>query len=246
MSSICNILGVNFNNLNLNETTQLLLMFLENNEKKVVFTPNPEFIMEAKKSPEFLKKLNSSDINIPDGIGVVIGSKILGTPLKERVAGYDLVQNLFSYLNRSDKTVYFLGSTEEVINEAKNKMEQKYTNLKVVGARSGFFDKQKEKEIIEEINMLSPDLLLVGLGCPKQENWILKNKENINAKVFIGVGGSFDVMSGKVKRAPKVFIKLNLEWFYRLITQPTRFKRMLKLPLFLIEVIKFKISKNKI
>lgn len=244
MSLICNILGVNFNNLNLNEVTKLILIFLEQDEKKVIFTPNPEFVIEAKNNPDFMKILNSSNINIPDGIGVVIGSKILGNSLKERVAGYDLVQNLFYHLNRTDKKIYFLGSTEEVVTEAKNKMEQKYSDIKIVGARDGFFDSEKEQEIIEEINQLKPDLVLVGLGCPKQENWIMKNKDKLDAKVFIGVGGSFDVMSGKVKRAPKIFIKLNLEWFYRLITQPTRFKRMLKLPLFLIYVIKFRFTKK--
>lgn len=244
MSLICNILGVNFNNLNLNEVTQLVLLFLEKDKKKVIFTPNPEFVMLAKKDKEFMKTLNSSDINIPDGIGVVIGSKILGIPLKERVAGYDLVQNLFYYLNNSDKTVYFLGSTEENIIQAKNKMEKKYSKLKIIGARDGFFNDEKELEIIREINELKPDLLLVGLGCPKQENWITKNKDNLNAKVFMGVGGSFDVMSGKINRAPKIFIKLNLEWFYRLVTQPKRFKRMLKLPVFLIEILKLKISRK--
>lgn len=252
---VCDILGVPINNLNMNEASSLVLLYMdeenknENNElikdAKIIFTPNPEFVMLALKDKSFMKILNSSDLNIADGIGVVIGSKILGYPLKERVAGYDLTQNIFNIIKNKEKTVYFLGASEKVIQEAKSNMELKYKGLKIVGVHNGYFSEKEEQLIIEEINNLQPDLLLVGLGCPRQEKWIFENKGKIKTKVMIGVGGSFDVMSGNVKRAPKLFIKLNLEWFYRLITQPTRFKRMIKLPLFIVEVLKYKIKGGK-
>ncbi|MDE6181788.1 MAG: WecB/TagA/CpsF family glycosyltransferase [Eubacteriales bacterium] len=243
----CDIIGVPINNVNMNEATSLVLLYMEEEkeEAKIVFTPNPEFVMNALKDDKFMNVLNNSDLNIADGIGIVIGSKMLGTPLKERVAGYDLTQNIFSIIKNEEKTVYFLGASEEIIQEAKNKMEKKYKGLKIIGVHNGYFSENEEYLIIEEINKLKPDLLLVGLGCPRQEKWIYDNKDKINAKVMIGVGGSFDVMSGNIKRAPKFFIKANLEWFYRLITQPTRIKRMLKLPLFLVEIIKYKFKGGK-
>lgn len=243
--TVCNILGVPINNVNLNEALGLVLLYLEENEKKIIFTPNPEFIMNALTDSQFKKILNESNLNIPDGIGVVIGAKILGYNLKDRVAGFDLVQKIFSRIKNTDKTVYFLGASEETVILAKEMMEKKYKGLKIVGTHNGYFKDEEGNIIIDEINKLSPDLLLVGLGSPRQEKWIYNNKDKINVKVMIGVGGSFDVMSGNVKRAPKIFIKLNLEWFYRLITQPTRFKRMLKLPLFIIEVLKYKIKGDK-
>lgn len=239
---VCDIIGVPINNINLNEAVALVILYLENedNEKKVIFTPNPEFVINALNDNEFMEILKKSDLNVADGIGIVIGSRILRCPLKERVPGFDLIQGIFSKIRNLDKTVYFLGASQETVIIAKNMMEQKYKGLKIVGVHNGYFTKEEEMMIIDEINELSPDLLLVGLGSPKQEKWIHKNKDKINTKVMIGVGGSFDVMSGNVRRAPKIFIKLNLEWFYRLITQPTRFKRMLKLPLFIFEILKYK------
>lgn len=241
----CNILGVPINNINLKEAVALVLLYLENDEKKMIFTPNPEFIINALEDKEFMDILNKSNLNIPDGIGVVIGGKILGYKMRERVAGFDLVQNIFYKIKNTDKTVYFLGASEETIQLAKKMMEKKYKGLKIIGVNNGYFNEEQEKLIIDNINNLCPDLLLVGLGSPRQEKWIYNNKDKINAKIMIGVGGSFDVMSGNTKRAPKIFIKLNLEWFYRLITQPTRFKRMLKLPLFILKVLQYKIKGDK-
>ncbi|WP_317367190.1 WecB/TagA/CpsF family glycosyltransferase [uncultured Tyzzerella sp.] len=243
--TVCNILGVPINNVNLNEAIGLVLLYLEKNEKKIIFTPNPEFIINAINDREFMEILNKSDLNIADGIGVVIGARMLGYNIRERVPGFDLVQGVFSKIKNTDKTVYFLGASEETITTAKEMMEKKYKGIKIVGTHNGYFKDEEGNIIIEKINELNPDLLLVGLGSPRQEKWIYNNKDKLNVKVMIGVGGSFDVMSGNVKRAPKIFIKLNLEWFYRLITQPTRFKRMLKLPLFIIEVLKYKIKGGK-
>lgn len=245
--SVVNILGIPINNLNINEATSLSLIFMEENYSlpKIIFTPNPEFILNALQDDEFMKILNSSDLNIPDGIGVIIASKILNSPLKQRVAGYDLVQNLFNSMRLKNKTVFFLGASDDVILKAKQNMEKKYRGLKVVGIHNGYFDNSLDNIIIEQINSLSPDLLLVGLGSPKQEKWIFQNKDKLKTKLIIGVGGSFDVMSGNIKRAPEIFIKLNLEWFYRLLVQPSRFYRIIKLPLFLFYVLKYKLKGDK-
>ena len=239
-----NIMGVKIDNLNIYEASALIFLYLEKNKKKIVFTPNPEFVMEAKKNPEFLKILNSSDLNIPDGIGLIIASKILGKPLRERVAGIDLIESIFSKIKNTDKKVYFLGAKKETVELAKKMVEKKYRGINIVGVRDGYFSKYIENDVIKEINDLKPDLLLVGLGSPKQETWIFENKDKLDFKVAIGVGGSFDVLSGKVKRAPQLFIKMHLEWFYRFLKQPSRLFRMLKLPIFMINIFLLRLKQD--
>ncbi len=231
-----NILGVHFDNVTMDEAVQYGFGLFDKQTKSVIYTPNPEIVMAAYEDKNLQKNINQADLVLPDGIGVVIGSKINGRPLKERVAGFDFVQQLFGALKNTDYTVYFFGSKEGVAALARKKMEEKYPGLSIVGECHGY--EQNTEKIIRDINKLKPDFLLVGLGAPRQEQWIAENKERIDAKVFMGVGGSFDGMAGVVRRAPQVFIRLNLEWFYRLIKQPTRFKRMLKLPLFLVKMIK--------
>ncbi|WZL82198.1 WecB/TagA/CpsF family glycosyltransferase [Vallitaleaceae bacterium 9-2] len=230
-----NILGVIFDNVTMQEAFNYGLGLFSRQTKSVIYTPNPEIVMAAYEDDDLKNNLNQADLVLPDGIGVVIGSKLIGRPLKERVAGFDFIQQLFAALKDTDYTVYFFGSKEGVAELAAEKMKKKYPGLSIAGTWHGY-EKDTEK-VIADINRVKPDLLLVGLGAPRQEQWISQNKERIDAKVFAGIGGSFDGMAGVVKRAPDIFIRLNLEWFYRLLKQPTRFKRMLKLPLFLIKVI---------
>lgn len=239
--SICRILGVPFQNITPADAEEKIVHFLSQSGKAMVFTPNPEMVMAAQKDDEFMKILNESAMNIPDGIGIIYGSKFTNNPIKYRVAGYDCVQGVFELIKNTDKTVYFFGGAPGIAERAKDAMEKKHSGLKIVGVADGYFDAEKEKQIIAEINEKKPDLLLVGIGFPKQEKWIYNHMQSLNVKVAVGVGGSFDVMSGNVKRAPKIFIKLGLEWFYRLITQPSRIGRMMVLPLFMLVVIKNKV-----
>ncbi len=233
-----NILDINFDVIKIDDAAQKILDCIENNQKCFVTTPNPEIVMLAQKDTLLKKILNESDLTIPDGIGIVLASKLNKIKISERVAGYDLVQKIFQLAK--NKTVYFLGSSDEVIKLAKKNMAEKFPNIKIVGAHNGFFE--NSDEIVTQINLLALDILLVGMGAPKQEKWIYKYKNDLNAKIFIGVGGSFDVMSGKVKRAPVSFQKLGLEWFYRLLSQPKRFWRMRTLPQFLFKVLLKKFS----
>lgn len=237
MKETVSILGVHFQRIRMEEAVQRAFHFLESEGTQVIYTPNPEIVIEAYKDPAVLKVLNAADMLIPDGIGVVIGSRIIGKPLPERVAGYDLTQNLFEKMNQAGKSVYFLGAAPGVADTAAQKMQIKYPKMKIIGTHDGYFKPEESEKIVTEINRLNPDLLLVGLGAPRQEKWIQQYKNQLNAKLCIGVGGSFDGMADIVKRAPAFFIKLNLEWFYRLLCQPTRFKRMLRLPYFLILMI---------
>lgn len=232
---VIHILGVKINVLTMDKAVEVVKKWLREEEKRVIYTVNPEIIMLAKEDKNFCRTLNQADMVTADGIGVVIASKKIGKPLPERVAGYDLQLRLFA---EAEASYYFLGAAEGVAADAAEKIMRKYPKAKVVGTHNGFF--QDLDGIVEEINRCRPDVLLVGLGAKKQEELIAAYKDKINAKVFIGVGGSFDGFSGKVKRAPEFFIRLHLEWFYRLVKQPSRWKRMLKLPLFLWEVKKNK------
>lgn len=230
-----NILGTRFDYLTRAEAVDRIVAYLQSGNKASVFTPNPEIVIEAYRDAEFQEVLNKSEMTIPDGIGVVIGSRIIGRPLPERVAGYDTLIDVFGAIENSALKVFFLGSGPGVADEAKNKMLDRYPNLNIVGTHDGYF-KQDDK-VIDYINSFEPDMLLVGLGAPKQEKWIASNRDRLCATVLFGCGGALDGFSGRVERAPDIFIRLNLEWFYRLVSQPSRWRRMMRLPLFLMKMI---------
>ncbi|MDD5944536.1 MAG: WecB/TagA/CpsF family glycosyltransferase [Clostridia bacterium] len=232
------ILGVPFDTYKMNEAADRAVEMLGENGQHIICTPNPEIVMEAQNDRELMGILKAADMVTPDGVGVVWASKYSKTKLTERVSGYDLVLNIFERIKDTEYTVYFFGGAPGVADKAAEMMKEKYHGLKVVGVHNGYFDEKEERNLIAEMKRVQPDLLLVGLGSPKQEKWIYNNLRLTGAKLAIGIGGSFDVMSGNLKRAPKIFCRLGLEWFYRLITQPTRFKRMLKLPKFVFKVRK--------
>jgi len=237
MKSVVEIMGVPFDTSGMDGAVHKIMGYFEDGENHIICTPNPEIVMSAQQDEELFGILKSADLVVPDGIGIVLASKISDKKLKERVSGYDLCLELFESMKDNGKTVYFFGGAPGVAQKAAQQIELKYKGLKVVGHRNGFFSSADENEIIEDIKEKSPDLLLVGLGSPKQEKWIYKNLKSTGAGVAIGVGGSFDVMAGNVKRAPLIFQKLGIEWLYRLIKQPSRFKRMLNLPKFALLII---------
>ncbi len=240
MSKKTHVLGVPFDAVTMEQAVEKAKKMLGEEGQHFICTPNPEIVMEAQKDKELMDILHEADMVIPDGIGVVWASKYSEIRLKERVAGYDLTQNLMAELAATGETFYFFGGAPGVASTAARMMMKKYPGLKVVGVHNGYFDEKEEKKIIQDIKTKSPSILLVGLGAPKQEKWIYDNIRLVRAKVAIGVGGSFDVMAGNVKRAPKIFQKLGLEWFHRLITQPTRWRRMMRLPKFALTVLKTK------
>lgn len=237
-----NILGVHVNKYTMDEAVNKASSLLESDSMSMIFTPNSEILLYASNNPEFTSVLNSADMIIPDGIGVVYGAKILGSPLPERVAGYDLVCNLFPVMAKKGQSVYLLGAKPGVAELAAKNLSEKYPGLVIAGTHDGYF--KEDDEVIESINNASPDFLMVCLGFPKQENWIYKNREKLNARLAIGAGGCLDVFAGTVQRAPEFYCKHGLEWLYRLIKQPSRFVRMLALPKFGLKVL-FKGRKYK-
>lgn len=234
------VLGCKFDNVNMQEAVDICKGFIKSDKGNLIVTPNPEIVMRAKDDEEFKNIINSAELVIPDGIGIIKAGNILKTPLKERVAGYDLICNLLELGKDGSISFYFFGSKPGYAEEAKQKMEEKYPNIKILGTHTGYFKTEEEEAIVGEIRSLKPDVLLVGIGAPKQEKFINKYKNEGFFKIGIGCGGSIDVLAGEVKRAPKLFIKLHLEWLYRLLKQPSRLGRMMVLPKFMKEVKKQK------
>lgn len=235
---VVNILGVNIDRVTMEEAIENAVKFVLEDGVSVIYTPNPEIVMEAYNDAGFADILNASDMCVPDGIGVVYGAKLLGTPVKERVPGFELSCNLFKKLGEMNKSVFLFGSKPGVAQKAGEKLLATCPGIKIAGCRDGYFKAEDEPEIIDEINNSNADLLMVCLGAPKQEKWIYKNKSKLNVKLCIGAGGTLDVLAGTAKRAPEIFIKLNLEWFYRLCKQPSRIGRYMSLPKFMITVLK--------
>jgi len=222
-----NILGTEFDNFTTKQFHQYLDDDLDFKANKFIVTPNPEIVLSARKDAKFSKIINNADYVIPDGIGIIKGAKSLGTPIHERITGFDTLQYLIKTANRKQLKVYLLGAKPEIIQASADKIKKDYPQVDLVGFHDGYF--KDDGAIAEEIAEKSPNVVFVALGSPKQEFFIDKYRERTNA-VWIGVGGSFDVFSGTKKRAPKLIQKLNLEWFYRLVKEPTRFGRMLAIP----------------
>ena len=197
---------------------------LQENKKSFVVTVNPESIMQAKKDDVLNKLLLDDRVTlVPDGIAVVKVCQKRSIPVKERITGIDIATYLLDIANENNYSLYLFGAKEEVIEKLINTINNKYSNIRLVGYSNGYVD--NKDSIMEQIIELKPDICMVALGIPEQEKIIYKYYDSFSKGIFIGVGGSFDVLSGTKKRAPKIFIKLNLEWLYRIICEPKRIKR---------------------
>ena len=245
MSEKISIRGVNVNNVSMEEATSLIDGFAASKKFHCVFTPNAEIVQLCIEDEKIRSIVNSADLVVPDGAGVVLASKILNKHLKQKVAGVDLGENAIRLAVEKGYNVFFLGGKPGIAELAAQKLAEKYKGFTPVGISDGYFKKQgsESDQIIDRINSLNTDILFVCLGVPVQEKWIIENKDKLNnVGLVMGLGGSLDAYSGNVKRAPEIFIKLNLEWFYRLIKEPKRIGRMMKLPKFVFGTIIYKLT----
>ena len=227
------ILGVRFDDVSRQEAAQLGAAMLEQDQFHYVVTPNPEFILAAEKDADFRQVLNSADLVIPDGIGVVYSAKILGTPLKERVPGIEFAADMLAKLDQMGGRLYLLGAKPGVAQEAGRRILEQHPNIVLCGTPDGYF--KDEEAVLLEVAAARPDLLFVCLGAPKQEKWMARWGRHTGARLAIGLGGALDVFAGNVERAPESWRKLGLEWAYRLKKEPQRAGRMAKLPLVLVK-----------
>ena len=223
-------MGVGFDNLTKSEFTAKAEDMLRNKERGYVVTPNAEIVYESIHDDAFRALLNDASMVLPDGAGVVLGAKILGTPIKEKVAGIEFGEEVCKLLAKNNGRLYLLGSKPGIANAAGEKLAQKYPGLVICGTADGYF--KDEKAVIEKINEAKPDVLFVCLGAPKQEKFIKEHFDELDVTLMLGLGGSLDGYAGVAQRAPKWMIDLSLEWLYRLMKEPKRLGRMMRLPKF--------------
>lgn len=213
---------------------------LEYAKKGQVVTLNPEMIENASKNPDFMEILNNAELVIPDGIGVQLGLKILGHNVK-RIAGIEFSRKIIEKFSNEGKSIALVGAKPEVIQAAVNNLKKEIQNINIAYYHDGYF--KDNNEILNELEKVHPSLVLAALGSPKQEEFNFKGKKLLPDCLFIGVGGSFDVWAGAVERAPEIYQKLCIEWLYRTIKEPKRFKRIFPtLPMFVLKVLKEKIT----
>ena len=192
--------------------------------KKFIITANPEILVMAEKDSVISKMLLDEKTSlVPDGIGVVKACDMLKIPVSERIAGVEIAENLLSELNSQKKSLYLFGAKPEVLQKLKEVLDKKYPEIILAGCCDGYV--KDKNAVFDNIALKKPDVCMVALGVPVQEKLIYQNLDRFDKGIFIGVGGSFDVLSGTKTRAPEFFIKHNLEWLYRLAKEPKRLKR---------------------
>jgi N-acetylglucosaminyldiphosphoundecaprenol N-acetyl-beta-D-mannosaminyltransferase len=237
-----NILGVNFDPVDMDEALEIIDGFIKERKPHRVVTLGTEMTMMARKDKELTDIINSSHLVVPDTAGIVWSTKLLYSKKINKVAGISLLEKLAERGAKIGYSFYFLGSKEGIAETAADNLRNKFPGLKIAGTHHGYF-RGKDQEVINEINSLKPDILIIALGVPHQEKWAYKNLEKLDVSVCIGVGGSFDVLSGTLDRAPQFMIDFNLEWLYRLYREPSRFIRMLALPHFMLLVYMGRLKK---
>lgn len=228
------VMGVGFDSLTMDEAVARARDLMAERRAAYVVTPNPEIVMLCREDPAAMQAVQGADLVLPDGIGVIYGAKILGTPLRAKLPGIDFASALMAQMGQEGKSVFLLGAKPGVADAAAEKMRARSPGLVIAGTNDGYF--QDDDPVVEKINAAQPDLLLVCLGAPKQELFMAKYGEATGCHLLMGLGGSMDIFAGVAQRAPEFYCKHNLEWFYRLIKNPSRIGRMMKLPLFLVHV----------
>lgn len=228
------VLGVGFDNLTMDEAMAEGLRLTESQGTHYVVTPNPEIVELCRENLAAKIAVNEADLVLADGIGVVKGAAMLGTPLKGRVPGIEFAAGLMAGLAAKGKKLYLLGAKPGVAEQAAGRLQTTYPGLVIAGTHDGYF--KDDAAVAEEIRKTGADVVFVCLGAPKQELWMKKFGPATGAHLLCGLGGSLDVFAGVVERAPKFWSDHGLEWFYRLCREPRRIGRMMKLPLFLVHV----------
>ncbi|CUH94241.1 hypothetical protein P22_0307 [Propionispora sp. 2/2-37] len=234
------VLDIMIDSVTMQEALDAIETFLTEDRPHLVATANAEMVMMAKEDQELACILNKADLVVPDGAGVVWAARYLGHSMSERVAGYDLTQRLLAQAARKGYRVFLFGGAPGVAEKAKETAERLYPGIVIVGTRNGYLADGEEHQLVDTIRKEKPAILLVALGVPKQEKWLYRNLDTLQIPVCIGVGGTFDVMAGNVRRAPLWMQQANLEWLFRLLCQPYRAIRMLALPRFVCQVIRYK------
>ena len=234
------VLGVQYDALTMAEAVDRALALMAQRRSAYVCTPNPEIVWECRKNDALRAAIAGADMTLADGVGIVWAAGVLGAPAPERVTGYDF---LLALLGRMEGSVYLLGGAPGVAEDAAAAIARQFPRVRVCGVRDGYFD--DNAAVLAEIRAAAPDFLMVCMGSPKQEIWMAENREALDVGLMAGLGGCLDVLSGRLKRAPERWIRWKMEWLYRLVQQPARIKRQLRLPAFALAVLAEKRKKKR-
>jgi N-acetylglucosaminyldiphosphoundecaprenol N-acetyl-beta-D-mannosaminyltransferase len=226
------ILGVLVHDITEDETVALVDRFVQEGRPRQVVTTNPEFVMAAQRNGEFRETINTADLAVPDGVGLVWAGRLLGTPFRGRVPGVELTWRLAALCAARGYRLYLLGAAPGVAEEAAHRLQGECPGLTIAGTHAGSPAPAEDDDLVTRIRSAAPHILLVAYGAPQQDLWLRRNLPHLGAVVGLGVGGTFDYISGRAARAPAWMRRMGLEWLYRLVTQPWRWRRMLALPAF--------------
>ncbi len=224
------VLGAEIDAISMDEATDCAVQEMKQRRGAYVVTPNAEMLLAAQKDPALRAALRGAVIALPDGVGVLLASRILGTPIRRRVAGVDFARALLAKMSRSDGRIFLFGAAEGVAERAAKRIRKVYPALEIVGWHSGFFKQEEERSLIDLINERSPDLLIVCLGSPKQEKWMAENAAFLSVGLMTGLGGALDLFAGRTRRAPRWMRRAGLEWLFRMIGEPRRIVRIVRIP----------------
>ncbi len=237
------LLGVKIHRVDMSATLALIREYIASGKPHIIVTADASSVVRAQNDAEFQYLINAANLVTPDGFGVIKAADMLGTPLIERVSGVEIAKELCRMSAEEGFSVYFLGAAPGVAELAAQNLKKRFPALQVAGVHDGYFDASKDSEIVAQVKASGAHALLVAMGIPRQEKFIYENMQKLGVCVAMGVGGSFDVFSGKVKRAPEWYQKHGLEWFYRLVKDPTKIKKAATLPKFAAMVICRRIMK---
>lgn len=236
------VLGVGIDAVTETQALDMIQAFVREGGPHQVVTANPEILDNATRTPALHALINRAALVTADGQGVLLAGRILGTPFPARVTGIELAEALCRESAARGLSLYFLGAEPGVVDEAAANMRAQYPGVRIVGTHHGYFRKEGPAAVLADIKATQPDIVLVGMGSPYQEQFIDEELARLGVPVAIGVGGSFDVLSGRVERAPEIFIRLRLEWLYRIASDRKRWKRALALPRFVLKVLRQKVT----
>lgn len=233
------LLGCSLDLISMDDALKWIAKRIQQGNSTHIVTMNAEIVFQAQDNRALRSIINQAELITPDGIGTVWGARFLGFSVPERVTGIDLMLRLCEQASVKGWKIYLLGAAPGVAEIAAQKLMDRYPGLQICGCQDGYFNTDRLPQMMADINKASPQLLFVALGAPKQEFWINEHRTELpSIPVYMGVGGSLDVIAGNKKRAPTIFIRLNLEWLYRLLSEPSRIKRQLTLPRYVWLVIK--------
>lgn len=235
------LLGVKIDNLDTAASLEAIEGFIRSRTPHIVVTCDASCVVLAQKDPELKEIVNTADLVTPDSIGILWAARLNGEPLKERVSGCDMAVHLCERASVEGHRVFLLGAAPGVADAAAEKLKERFPGLNIAGTQHGYFKPEETDSVVDEIGNARPDLLFVAFGIPMQEKWIRRHMDRLRVPVSMGVGGTFDVISGNVKRAPKWMQRYGLEWVYRLASNPKKIGKVMTLPRFVLMVLRAKI-----